>query len=231
MRALVGTGLYSLHQAARLVREEPRTLRRWLKGYSWKTKYGRSHSAPLWHTQYEGEDLPGERVISFRDLLELRMVAQFVKHGVGLPLIRATIESAARDLHSAYPLSTRMFLTDGKRIFMQAIEESTGDEKLVDLQRRQFVFKDIVKQSLFEGIDYDSDSPTRWYPELRKRDVVIDPEIQFGTPSLTETGVPTDTIYDAWLAEGKDRNAVGREFGITPAMVSAAVGFEQRLEA
>src|SRR5262249_20769438 len=163
--------------AARLVRQEPRTLRRWLKGYSRKSKEGgHAYSAPLWHTDYEGEDLPGERVISFRDLLELRMVAEFVKHGVSLPLIRATIEAAAQDLDSAYPLSTRKFLTDGKRIFMQAIEKATGSEKLVDLQRKQYVFKDIVKQSLFEGIDYESDSPARWYPEARKRAVVLDPE-------------------------------------------------------
>ena len=207
-------------------------MRRWLRGYSWKGKGdGRSHSGPLWPTDYRDEDLPGEQVISFRDLLELRMVAEFVRHGVNLKIVRATIDMARADLSSPYPLSHRAFLTDGKRIFMRAIEEATGDEKLVDVLRKQFVFGHIVKASLFAGIDYGSVGPTRWYPEPNKREVTLDPEIQFGTPILAKVGIPTDTIYSAWKAEKKDRAAVAREFDITPAMVNAAVGFEQRLAA
>lgn len=232
MQSLTGSGLYPLRQAAQLVRQEPRTVRRWLRGYSWKTKEGRSRSGPLWSTDYRDDDLPGEQVISFRDLLELRMVAQFVNHSVDLKIIRATIDMARQDLNSPYPLSNRTFRTDGKRIFMQAIEDATGDEKLVDVLRKQFVFGQIIKASLFEGIVYDGDQvPTRWFPEPRKRDVMLDPQVQFGTPVLSDAGIPTDTIYAAWIAEKKDRSAVAREFEITPAMVSAAVGFEQRLAA
>jgi|UPI0006460EB2 uncharacterized protein (DUF433 family) len=230
MQPLIGTGLYPLRQAARLVGQEVRNVRRWLKGYSWKYRSGRSYSGPLWHTEYEGADLPGERVLSFRDLLELRMVAEFATRGVDLKVIRATIEVAKEDFGSAYPLSNRRFLTDGKRIFMQAIEETTGDEKMVDVLRRQFVFANVIRESLFAGIVYEDGHALRWYPE-RNKAVMLDPEIQFGTPTLAGIGIPTDTIYDAWLAEGKDRAAVARLYGITPAMVTKAVGFEQRLDA
>ncbi len=230
MRNLVGEGLYPLHQAARLVGEEPRTVRRWLKGYSWKYRDGRSYSGPLWPTQFQEEDLPGERVISFRDLLELRMVAEFAKHGVALKLIRATIEVASKEFGSTYPLSNRQFLTDGKRIFMQAVEAATGNEKMIDVVGRQFVFGHIIRQSLFAGIEYEGGNASRWYPE-KKKAVVLDPEVQFGTPILKDAGIPTDTIFDAWQAEGKDRAAVARLYGISPAMVNAAVGFEQRLAA
>jgi uncharacterized protein (DUF433 family) len=230
MQPLIGTGLYPLRQAARLVGQETRNVRRWLKGYSWKYRSGRSYSGPLWHTEYEDADLPGERVLSFRDLLELRMVAEFATRGVDLKVIRATIEVAKEDFGSAYPLSSRRFLTDGKRIFMQAIEETTGDEKMVDVLRRQFVFGHVIRESLFAGIVYEDGHALRWYPE-RNKTVMLDPEIQFGTPTLAGAGIPTDTIYDAWLAEDKDRAAVARLYGITPAMVNAAVGFEQRLDA
>lgn len=230
MQQLVGSGLYPLRQAARLVRQEPRTVRRWLKGYSWKYRDGRSYSGPLWHTQFEDEGLPGERVISFRDLLELRMVAEFVKHGVNLKVIRATIEVASEEFGSAYPLSNRKFLTDGKRIFMQAVEEATGHEKVIDVAGRQFVFGQVIRESLFAGIDYESGNALRWYPE-KNRAVALDPKIQFGTPILADVGIPTDTLHDAWRAEGKDRAAVARHYGISVAMVNAAVGFEQRLAA
>ena len=208
--------------------QESRTVRRWLKGYSWKYRDGRSYSGPLWQTQYEREELPGGRVISFQDLLQLRTVGEFAKHGVHLKVIRATIEAATRDLNSAYPLTVRKFLTDGKRIFMEAIEEATGSEKLVDIVRGQFVFANIIRASLFAGIEYKDGNASRWYPE-KNRAVVLDPQIQFGTPILAEAGIPTDAIYDAWCAEGKDRNAIARIYGIKPSMVNAAVGFEQRL--
>ena len=230
MQQLVGSGFYPLDQAARLVGQESRTIRRWLKGYSWKYRDGRSYSGPLWSTEFEDQELPGERVIGFRDLLELRMVAEFAKRGVHLKVIRATIEVASEEFCSTYPLSNRKFLTDGKRIFMQAVEEATGREKLIDVLGRQFVFGQIIRESLFAGIEYESGNASRWYPE-RNHAVVLDPGIQFGTPILADAGIPTDTIHDAWLAEGKDRAAVARHYGISPAMVIAAVGFEQRLAA
>lgn len=232
MEHLVGSGLYSLHQAARLVGEEPRTVRRWLRGYAWKAKDRRAHSEPLWRTAYDDDSLPGEKVISFRDLLELRMVARFARHGVSLQVIRATIQAAREDSNSAYPLSRRAFRTDGKRIFMNAIEQATGNVKMLDVLRKQFVFGEIIKASLFEGIVYDHDeTPSRWYPVPKTHAVVLDPQVQFGTPILSDSGVPTDAIYAAWMAEGKDRHAVAREFEVAPDLVSAAVRFEQRLAA
>jgi uncharacterized protein (DUF433 family) len=231
MQDLLGTGIYPLHQAARLVGQEPRYVRRWLRGYSWNYKDGRSSSGPLWHTQFEGEELPGGTVIGFRDLLELRMVAQFVRHGVHLKVIRATIDTAARHFGRNYPLSNRQFLTDGKRIFLDAVEQATGAPKLIDVVGRQFVFSDVIKPSLYTGIEYGNGGASRWYPVPRSRAIVLDPEIQFGTPILAKAGIPTDTIHDAFRAEGKDRSTVARLYGITPAMVSAAVAFEQRLPA
>lgn len=54
---LIGTGIYPLHQAARLVGVEPRALRRWLQGYWRKYKGERVRSEPLWKTQLKDEDL------------------------------------------------------------------------------------------------------------------------------------------------------------------------------
>lgn len=229
---LIGSGLYPLSQAARLIGEDVRKVRRWLKGYSWKYKDGRSGSGPLWPTQFEDADLAlDEKVIGFRDLLELRMVAAFVRHGVDLRVIRATIE-AAEKLCGEYPLSKRRFLTDGKRIFLQAVEAATGEHKLMDVRGRQFVFTEVIKPSLFAGIEYDRQGDARrWYPVDRRRTIVLDPEIQFGAPIIAEAGIPTDTVHAAYLAEGEDRDRVARLYRIKPAMVSAAVDFEQRLAA
>lgn len=227
---LIGTGIYPLHQAARLVGAEPRSLRRWLQGYMRKNKGQHVRSEPLWTTQFTGQDLPGD-VIGFRDLLELRMVAAFVEHGVDLKVIRATIQAATQYFGNDYPLTNRQFRTDGKRIFLQAVEAASGDEKIVDVVHRQFVFSDIVSPSLYAGIEYDEESAVRWFPLGKRKTIVLDPALQFGTPIIASAGIPTDTIYASFLAEGRNRDMVARVFDIPPKMVTEAIEFEESLAA
>jgi uncharacterized protein (DUF433 family) len=227
---LIGTGIYPLHQAARLVGAEPRALRRWVQGYSRTYKGEPVRSPPLWTAQLMDEDLP-EDVIGFRDLLELRMVSAFVRHGVDLKVIRATLEAASEDFGQNYPLTNQQFLTDGKRIFLQAIKKTSDEALLIDVLRKQFVFSDIIKPSLYEGIEYSGDGAIRWFPLGVRKTIVLDPAMQFGTPVVTGTGVPTDTIYASYLAEGRDKDMVARVFDLTPRMVTDAVEFEERLAA
>lgn len=227
---LIGTGIYPLHQASRLVGVETRAVRRWLQGYVRQYKGEKVRSEPLWHTQLQDQELPGE-VIGFRDLLELRMVAAFVRHGVDLKVIRATVDEAARNFGADYPLTNQKFLTDGRRIFLDAIEHATGEARMIDVLSKQFVFSDIIKPSLYAGIEYGPNGASRWFPQGARRTIVLDPGLQFGTPALAEVGIPTDTIYASFLAEGGDRSMVARVFDITPRMVMAAVEFEEKLAA
>lgn len=227
---MIGTGIYPLHQAARLVGAEPRALRRWLQGYTRKYKDQYVRSEPLWQTQFNGQELADD-VIGFRDLLELRMVAAFVKHGVDLKVIRATIEVATRYFDNDYPLTSRQFRTDGKRIFLQAVEAASGEPTMVDVIQKQVVFSDIITPSLYSGIEYSEQGAVRWFPLGKRKVIVLDPDIQFGTPVITSAGIPTDTIYASYLAESRDEAMVARIFNITPAMVNDAVMFEERLAA
>ena len=227
---IVGTGIYPLSQAARLVGEDPRALRRSLQGCWRKYKGERVRFEPLWETQLKHEGLP-EDVIGFRDLLELRMVSAFVRHGVGRKVIRATVESASKNFGQDYPLTNQQFLTDGKCIFLQAIVQSTGEPSMIDVLRKQFVFSDIIQPSLYAGIEYGADGAVRWFPLGKRKTIVLDPALHFGTPVISHTGIPTDTIYASYLAEGRDKNMVARVFDLTPRMVAEAVEFEERLAA
>lgn len=227
---LLGSGLYPLTQAARLVGVEARSVRRWLKGYSWTYNDGRASSGPLWPLQYaDDEELGGEQVLGFNDLLELRAVAKFIERGVPLKVIRATIEQATKQF-GPYPLQAQRFMTDGRRFFHEAVELS-GEKKLVDFQGRQIVFDAVIRPSLFSGVDYASGRAQRWYPMQGRKIVVLDPRKQFGEPIIAEAGVPTDTIASAVKAEGGDRKRVATLYQVTLAAVDAAVKFESQLAA
>jgi uncharacterized protein (DUF433 family) len=230
--SLLGTGMYPLARAARLVGVESRTVRRWLKGYSWKYSDGRKASGPLWPLQYASdEEFAGEQVLGFHDLLELRTVARFIQQGVSLKVIRATID-VAREHLGDYPLHSRRFVTDGRKIFLEAVERSGEDPKLLDVRKNQFAIDAVIRPSLLEGIEYgDNAHARRWFPVAKKRVIVLDPKVQFGEPIIADSGVPTDTLAAAFAAEGKDAARVARLYRVTPQAVKAAVAFELQMAA
>ena len=224
--------MYPLPRAARLVGAELSSVRRWLNGYSWKYGDGRKDSGPLWTLQHAGdEELGDEQVLGFHDLLELRTVARFIAQGVSLQVIRATID-VARETLGDYPLHSRRFVTDGKRIFLEAVGRMGEDPKLLDVRRQQFAMDAVIRPSLLEGIEYGTNANAlRWFPMPKKRLVVLDPQVQFGEPIVAEGGVPTDTLAAAFKAEGENVDRVARLYRVKPQEVKAAVAFEQQLAA
>lgn len=227
----LGVGLYTLQDAARLVRAEPRTLRRWLFGYQYMSgRRGlreRRFSAPLWSTQYVGEELG--LVLGFQDLLELRIVREFARAGVPLIVIRNCLDAARDIFRDEFPFTHQRFVTDGATIFHQALKRGEEEGEMLNLRSRQYAFREIIKSSLYTGIEYDGKHARRWFPEQRSRAVVLDPERQFGHPMLHESGVPTSAVYASYLAEGQERQRVARLFEIETREVDAAVRFEIRL--
>lgn len=226
--SLLGVGVYPVSQAARLAGVNTAAVRRWLLGYS---RQGKSYP-PLWKPEVDPDEL-GEHAIGFRDLLELRLVAAFEHRGVSLRVIRATVEFARQEFGTAYPLTAKRFLTDGRTIFLEA-KRAAGEEEMIDVPKKQLVFGDIIRPSLYEGIEYEDEgtSALRWFPlGMKQRAIVLDPKVQFGSPIVASAGVPTDTIAASVKAEGGDRKAVARIYGISPQEVAAAVRFETQLAA
>ena len=212
---MFGIGAYTLAEAGRLLAVPPTRLRRWLFGYDYRPRGSDAPQAPLWRPQY-GVD-QDEPLLGFRDLLEARVVRGLREQGLGLPTIRAGLRVASEMVGNAHPFSTRLFRTDGRRLFLLLNE---GD--LVDLRRRQQVFRRIVEPS-FRDLDYDTDQACRWWLSP-KRTMVIDPTRAFGQPILAESGIPVATIARAAQAEGSAERAAAL-FEIKPAVVREAIGF------
>lgn len=230
----LGLGMYTLAEASKLLGGvEVRSLNRWLYGYS----YGRSvdganrpYSEPLWQPQYHPDEY-GEKVIGFHDLLEVRMVREFVRAGLSLLFVRHCLERARRMFGAQYPLSTQRFVTDGETIMHEARQAANEEEdgRLLDLRTMQYKFKAIIKPSLYAGIEYLGLEARRWYPDGARAPIVVDPAVNFGHPIVRNTGVPTETLFATYLAEGKDRARVARLYEVSPQEVTAAVKFESRL--
>jgi len=230
--AQLGIGIYTLMEAARLIGGDRRAIGRWLYGYDYTGRTGekrvRRHSDPLWLPQYDANEF-GEKVIGFSDLLELRVVREFVRRGIPLLVIRHCLETAREMFGAEYPFTSRRFVTDGETIFLEAMRAGADELEMLNLRSRQYTFREIIKDSLYTGIEYNDGIARRWYPEQRRRAVVVDPALQFGHPVIEESGIPTASLYASYLAEDKNRAVVARLFEIAPRQVEAAVRFEEKL--
>lgn len=215
-RAILGEGIYSPRQAARLLGSSPQDVLRWTRGSG--------PQEPLWRAHYQFLDDTAE--ISFVDLIELRVVRALRGAGISLQAIRYAIEMAQSRFGIERPLSTVQFKTDGTEVLMDAVEH---DGELVSLSKKrpgQKVFARIVAQSV-RGLEFEGGRVSRWRPEQAKH-VVIDPERSFGDPILDDYGVSTATLFRDF-ERFQDHKYLSRLYEIDISQVKDAVGFEDKL--
>lgn len=142
-----GIGAYTLAEAGRLLDVSPTTIRRWLFGYSYDHHGPRTSQQPLWQPQYGFEQ--DEPLLGFRDLIEARIVRGLRSLRIGLPTIRECMRRASEIVGDAHPFSTRQFKTDGRRIFLEQMDD-IGEGILIDLKMRQHAFRQIVAPSFVD---------------------------------------------------------------------------------
>jgi uncharacterized protein (DUF433 family) len=225
---LVGIGLYTVPEAARLTGVAKPTIRRWLFGYRARRNGRYVESPPVWESQIARID--SVTGLGFLDLMEVRFVHAFREHGVSLNNIRLAVERACEIFGSDHPFAKKRFQTDGRRIFA-AIAESTGETTLIDLVKSQYAFHRVVKPSLYASLEFsDADEVLRWFPLWPRQQVVVDPEKAFGRPIVSSGHVPTDTLAQAVEAEAS-MERVARSFDVPVQAVRAAVEFEKELAA
>lgn len=220
-----GIGAYTPAEAARLVGTSGNSIRRWLFGYSYDHHGPRTTQGPLWQPEY-GTDQE-EPLLGFRDLIEARMVAKLREVGLGLPTIRVCLATAAEIAQDDHPFSSAFFRTDGQRLFLERLDD-TGTHDVIDLKTRQLVFPKIIARS-FLDLDFDDKKATRWFPLAKSREVVADPEREFGQPIIDSEGIPTRRIAQVFKAEGQSVDKVAKLFEIGKKAVRDALAFERQI--
>jgi uncharacterized protein (DUF433 family) len=227
---IIGVGIYSIPEASRLAGVPPARIRRWLRGYDFKSGGDRKRSAPVWKAQLP--PLDSTIALGFLDLMEVRFVDAFLKAGLPMSKVRRAYKLARELVGRDHPFSTQKFRTDGKRIFAELEDPKGGGKTMLDLERNQFGIYEFIVPSLMKGIVFDDrGQAARWYPDRGVApSIVIDPERQFGQPIIESSGTQTSAILDAFKAEGSIE-AVARWFEIPEGEIKQALEFELRLAA
>lgn len=214
---ILGSGIYTPRQAARLAGTSAQDVLRWTRGSG--------TTAALWDGHYQFLDDATE--LSFFDLIELRVVRAFRRAGISLQAIRFALALANKRFGVTHPFSTMKFKTDGNEILMEALEK---DGNLVSLSKKrpgQKVFLEIVEQSLNE-LEYEEGKSVRWRPSAAPN-VVIDPKRKFGSPILEKSGIETSMLFREF-GEFQDIAYLSKIYEISASFVREAIDFEKYLD-
>jgi len=214
---ILGEGVYTPREAARLIGATPQDVRRWTRGSG--------ATEPLWHAYYQPIEDAAE--VSFADVIELRVVKSFRKANISLQAIRFAIRFAQEKYGIDRPLSSLGFKTDGGEILMNAVERDGYYVSLSKKRPGQKVFSDIVMQSLVD-LEYADERIARWRPSFA-RGVVIDPERFFGDPILDKYGISTKVIADEYN-NFQDRKYLSGIYEIPIKEIDKAIKFEKYLD-
>jgi uncharacterized protein (DUF433 family) len=222
---LVGVGIYSVPEAGRLARVSPSRIRRWLKGYSFKGRYGIHASKPIITPQIKRFD--DTDAVGFHDLLEIRFVNEALNRGLKWVTIRLAHYHASRLLETDHPFCSRRLKTDGVDLFTDL--GSKSDSALVALSGAQNVFGQIIGPFL-QDIEFGADLAEAWWPRGRAHRILVDPARCFGKPIVSPEGVPTAVLADAFATE-KSFDRVAQWYEVPEKSVREAVEFEKSLAA
>ena len=215
---ILGKGVYTPREAARLVGINPQQVLNWTRGNTCRK--------PLWnaHYQFLDDDITD---ISFLDLIEVRVVSAMRKANISLQSIRFAISIVQDKFEIERPLVSQSFKTDGPEILMEAIEQDGNQMSLSRTRPGQKVFTDIVSQSL-NDIEYEEEVVVRWRPENHTT-VVLDPSRHFGVPILDQFGISTGTIYKEFN-EFKDMDYLSNIYEFPKKFIEKCIKFEFSLD-
>jgi uncharacterized protein (DUF433 family) len=221
---IVGRGIYSFSRAAEISGVSAASLRQWTLGR--RNSEESISSRPL--VRLDIPELDGERVLSFLNLIEVKLVGEFRRLKLPLQYIRQVVDVLEQSYDVTHPLACRRLQTDGKSIFAEIDE--LGQFACIEIAGRRpnhVVFDEVIRP-LFKNIDFTGglDLARRWYPIGRAGGVVVDPEKAFGEPVLVSSGIPTRTLARQVVVAGDPVAEVASWFEVPADAVQTAVAFE-----
>lgn len=217
----LSAGVYTLPDAARLLRFPLDRLRRWVRGLP-ENSARRFPTGPF-AIRAEGRD----RHIDFHTLIELFTVAQLRQLGVSMQTLKVSREELAERFSTPYPFALRGLLTDGRRLLKELNEKA-----LLELgSGGQSAFEAVVAP-FCHRLDFDATSQlaARYFPLGREVPVVVSPAHAFGRPVIAGTNLPTETVASL-VRGGESLDDIASEYQLSREQVESAWHFEERLAA
>lgn len=163
------------------------------------------------------------KLITFLDLVSLRIVAVLRSQGVKPQEIRNTEDWLRKEQHLPWPFASQPLWTYGSHVFVVFEEHLVAASKFGQ-QAMSFV-KDWLSKA-DHGLAFDEQHlASSWSPQV---DIRLDPQFQFGEPCIDGTRIPTRAIYSK-IKAGDSIDTIASSYGLGQTQVLNAQQWEERL--
>jgi uncharacterized protein (DUF433 family) len=213
--------LYDEALAAEVLGVPRPTLHYWLEGGE---RRGRAYAPVL------RPAATGSHFVTWGEFVEARYVREYRRSlGASMHSLRAFIEHLRDELGVPYPLAhARPWVGPGRHLFISAQEQAGLPPELWACVEPQTGVMLLLPpaESFLERVEFDGEENgvvVRVRPSGPDSQVVIDPEVRFGSPTVR--GIPTETIAEQ-VAAGDSIESVTRDFNLDLATVIDALRFE-----
>ncbi|MBL0139245.1 MAG: DUF433 domain-containing protein [Bacteroidetes bacterium] len=181
-KARLGEGVFLVADVAKILELPLPKVRFWLLEF-WNKKFG------LEHGKYSfGEDK--NRAVNFLTLIEFIAFAKLREQGISAQRIQKFHKHLSGILDTKYPFAETKLLTDKKDLWYERYDEIVRHDG-----KSQMTLKKIVEPYL-RKIEFDKNRiARRYFPLGKAKNVVIDPEHQFGQATIVGTNIKVKTIY------------------------------------
>lgn len=214
---------YHLVEAAHYLNIPVATLSSWIVGRPYPVADGKK----FFHPVIEIADKK-RKLLSFINLVEAHVLDAIRRreHRIQLPKIRQAIVYLRREFHTKHPLADHQLETDGLDLFVQKY-----GQLITISQEGQLAMREML-QAFLRRIERDSHgAPIKLYLFARRGDkdeplnVVVDPTISFGRPTLAGTNIPTSVLAERFKA-GDSPEELAEDYGRPRQEIEEAIRYE-----
>ena len=225
--------LYTITEAADIVKVPPSTLTTWARGYV-RRPPGRPEVRGDPIITSVGEPRRSQPLIPFVGLTEAAVLAAVRGSGVPMQRIRPALRQLQQGLGLRHALAHKKLYTDGAELLYDFSErhpdEAAGRaaRRLVVIRNRQCVFTEVIEEYL-RGFQYSGDGYVELFrvPAYRHAKVVVDPARSSGAPIFVTGGYRVEDVVGRFLA-GESVAELRKEFGIPTDQIEDAVRVASR---
>ena len=219
--AVLEREIYSLAEAARLLRLPSSTLQWWLEGGE---RHGKLYPPVL---RLEPTSSPS---VTWGEFVEAGYLYEYRRRKVSLQQLRPVIDMLRERLDVPYPLAhAKPFVAEGRRLVLEIQEEvglPVGLWMVIGAKPGQLVLAPPA-DAFFERVEFGADEDSwaeRIYPLGKEsKTVVIDPEKGFGAPTVR--GIRTEALVEL-VDAGEPLEVVAEEFSLALADLKVALAYE-----
>lgn len=217
--ARIGQGVFLLSDISKIIGLPTGKIRYWLVEF-WNNRFGENFGGYSF-----GDDK--NRAVNFNTFIEFIAFAKFRECGISAQYVQKIHGTLSKEFNTPYPFTKTRFFTDEKyNVWYE------NHFEIIKLDGKNQLSSKKILAPFLNKIEFDENSiAMRYFPLGKEFSIVIDPKRQFGQPTITETNIKAETIYNQIVYGGETKESMCELYNLTHKQINDTMLFYNKMVA